>query len=168
MPHARAHPNALGQALAQGHTRLSLAQFCMCSYTLLELGAHQCTRVRVRKHTLGMQVHVHTRALGLHPQRASLGGSLGALGVQLAQDQHSPGCRRLVERGEDGFWCTLHLRLCVCPCWGWFLHGATVRQEGVLSARQPAPRPRTGLQFSFPFMALCCCSLCSINLSDAG
>lgn len=126
---------------------------------------HSCA---VCKHTLGMQVHVHTRALGLHPQRASLGGSLGALGVQLAQDQHSPGCRRLVERGEDGFWCTLHLRLCVCPCWGWFLHGATVRQEGVLSARQPAPRPRTGLQFSFPFMALCCCSLCSINLSDAG
>lgn len=38
------------------------------------------------------------------------------------------------------------------------------QQEG-LSAQHPHPAPSC---FSFPCMALCCCSLHSINLSDAG
>lgn len=71
-----------------------------------------------------------------------------------------------MERGEGGFWRTLHLGLCVC------LGLVPERSHGVAGGGAQCPaastQTRTGLQFSFPFMALCCCSLCSINLSDAG
>lgn len=55
------------------------------------------------------------------------------------------------QKGEDG----MHLTV---------LGLLAVQQEG-LGAQHPHPAPSC---FSFPCMALCCCSLHSINLSDAG